>query len=425
MSHVLVVDDERGIREGLATALNRSGLRAVTAQGLSEARTRLAETTIFSCILLDIRLRDGDGLDFLRELRQGAFRDVPVIVATAYDDGPRTIAAMRDGAFDYITKPFDLPRLLSTVMRAVGTTKNTKSAPLELLANDEALVGKTPAMHEIWKLIGRASATAVPVLVRGEAGTGKELVARAIHTHSSRASGPLVVLRANATSGDLGAQICAADPNSTVLLDGVGLLDGPAQARLAAALAKGTHARVIATTCDPGSVLDGRGLPAARILPELYCHLAVVEVTVPPLRERRADIPLLAARALGGGPSRAFADDALLALTTRDYPGNVRELFLVVRRAAAMATSGTITVHDLPDDVSELGGASFPRSEGPSSYEGLPLKDAIARLEKELLTRALHRAEGNRTAAARILGIARPQLYVKLEEHRIVDRRKS
>jgi len=427
VSHVLVVDDERGIREGLATALSRQGLRPVTAQGLSEARARLAETPNFSCILLDIRLRDGDGLGFLRELRQGPFRDVPVVVATAYDDGPRTIAAMRDGAFDYLTKPFDLPRLLGTVARAVNAAKATKGATMEAGAEDDPLVGKTPAMHEVWKLIGRAAASRVPVLVRGEAGTGKELVARAIHRHSGGAEEDLVVVPAGATPSEREAHVRGAARGTTVLLDGVGRLEPAAQAALASTLALGTPARVLATTCDPVAPLDARGIPTnARLLPELYCHLAVVEVTVPPLRDRRADIPLLAARALQGGPARVLGEDTLAALALRDFPGNVRELFLVVRRAAALATSGVIGVHDLPDDVGEMSGAPpFARADSPSTYEGLPLRDALARLEKDLLTRALHRAEGNRTAAARLLGIARPQLYVKLEEHRIVERRRT
>jgi DNA-binding NtrC family response regulator len=155
---VLIVEDEAGLREGLVGAVQTLGYRALSAAGLAEARTALAEAHP-DCILLDIRLKDGSGLDFLNELRRGPERDVPVIVATAYGDSERTIRAMRDGAFDYLTKPFDLPLLLATLERAVKQRSLARSSlsPEPLAIARGGLVGTSAAMLAIWKLIGRAS----------------------------------------------------------------------------------------------------------------------------------------------------------------------------------------------------------------------------------------------------------------------------
>ena len=196
MNRVLIVEDEAGLRQGLVDVIAAMGLEALAVPGLTEARRALARApqpgaeSPVDCLLLDIRLRDGDGLDFLRELRAGPARDVPVIVTTAYGDSERTIRAMRDGAFDYLTKPFDLPSLRAAVDRAIKQRALMQAAapaaPPEDAPGD--LVGKSAAMLAVWKLIGRAAASDAPVLITGETGTGKELVARAIHRYSQRAA---------------------------------------------------------------------------------------------------------------------------------------------------------------------------------------------------------------------------------------------
>src|SRR5665213_3468666 len=184
---VLIVEDEPGLRQGLRDVVTAMGAEAVTAAGLGEARGIVAARPI-DCVLLDIRLRDGDGLDYLGELRATA-HGVPVIVATAYGDSERTIRAMRDGAFDYLTKPFDLEALRATIERALKQRVLARAAapasdPPETRAD---LVGTSAAMLAIWKLIGRAAGSTAPVLITGETGTGKELVARAIHAYAPRA----------------------------------------------------------------------------------------------------------------------------------------------------------------------------------------------------------------------------------------------
>ncbi|AKT37330.1 sigma-54-dependent transcriptional regulator [Chondromyces crocatus] len=414
MSTILIVDDEKGIRDGLATAVARVGHRAVTAQSLAEARAKLAEGGTFDCALVDIRLRDGSGLDLLRELQAGRHRDIPVIMATAYDDSERTIEAMRDGAFDYLTKPFDLPRLIATVERAIKQ-RRTSEAAVELAVESPPLVGRSAAMHAVWKRIGRAASSDAPVLVKGEAGAGKKLVARAVHDYSHRAGAKLHTVRVDASTdlAELRAALASAPEGGTLLLDGAGDLSPAVQSHLGAWVAAAPPVRVIALARLV------HGVAELSLLPELYYQLAVIEIAVPPLRERRSDIPLLVSRALSGTRARAISEEAMAALVRHDWPGNVRELFLCIRRAAEMCRGEVIDADDLPPELAMPATASEPADH----YMGLPLREALARLERDLLSAALRRADGNRTVAARLLGIPRPQLYTKLEEHGLSERK--
>jgi DNA-binding NtrC family response regulator len=427
VSTVLIVDGEKGIRLGLSPALTRAGHRAVAAASLAEARARLSEASVgagagadtFDCALVDIRLKDGSGLELLREMRAGGHQDIPVIVATAYDDSERTIEAMRDGAFDYLTKPFDLPRLLATVERAVKQRRASAAAGAVVEAPVESmpLVGRSAAMHAVWKMIGRAAGSRAPVLVKGEAGAGKQLVARAIHGYSSCASAPLCAVRVDASTDlpELREALAGARAGGTLLVNGAGDLSPAAQGHLGAWLAEAPPVRTIAL------VRVARGSSEVPLLPELYCQLAVIEIAVPPLRERRSDVPLLVSRALSGTRARAISEEAMAALVRHDWPGNVRELFLMIRRAAEMCRGEVIDADDLPPELS----APAPAPEPAGSYLGLPLREAVARLERDLLSAALHRAEGNRTVAAKLLGIPRPQLYAKLEEHGLLERKST
>jgi DNA-binding NtrC family response regulator len=414
MSTILIVDDEKGIRAGLSTAIARIGHQAVVAASLAEARARLSEASSFDCALVDIRLKDGSGLELLREIRGGRHRDLPVIVATAYDDSERTIEAMRDGAFDYLTKPFDLARLVATVERALKRRRATEAAA-PAPPDSAPLVGRSAAMHAVWKTIGCAAGSHAPVLVKGEAGAGKELVARAIHEYSPRASTPLCAVRVDASTdqAELRRELAGARAGGTLLIDGAGELSPSAQGYLGAWLAEAPPVRIIAL------VRLAHGASEVPLLPELYYQLAVIEIAVPPLRERRSDVPLLVARAIVGTRARAISEEAMAALVRHDWPGNVREIFLTIRRAAEMCRGEVIDADDLPPELATPKAAMEPTNR----YLGLPLREALARLERDLLSAALHRAEGNRTVAAKLLGIPRPQLYAKLEEHGLSEKR--
>jgi DNA-binding NtrC family response regulator len=439
---VLIVEDEAGLRDGLASAVGTIGYQALKAAGIAEAQ-RLTDESL-DCVLLDIRLKDGDGLDFLKSLREGPHHDVPVIVVTAFGDSARTIRAMRDGAFEYLTKPFQLPVLLDAVTRAVRqrALARTVTVPLPQTAGPSGLVGTSAPMLSIWKLIGRAAATAAPVLVTGETGVGKELVARAIHDYSVRAADPFVAVNLAALPPALiecelfgherGAFTGAtarragrfeAAGGGTLFLDEIGDLDSALQTKLLRVLSDGsfervggsealtTRARIFAATNTPVRPSD----VGATLREDLYYRLAVIEIEVPPRRARRSDIPLLVAHALHGSPARAVSEEAMDRLCAYDWPGNVRELVHVIQRAAVLG--GEVI------DVSSLEGLGGTRSARPPAgapdSATLTLRDAVAQLEKRMILDALERAKGNRSEAARQLGIGRPQLYAKMEEHGI------
>jgi two-component system response regulator AtoC len=456
---ILIVEDERGVREGLVRAVESKGYRAVGAAGIAEARARLSEGSI-ECVLLDVRLKDGSGLELLREIRHDLAPDVPVIMATAYSDSDRTIAAMKAGAFEYVTKPFNLPILLDAVARAVKKRELSRTAvhatsddPSSAESSDSVgrpggLIGASAAMLGVWKVVGRAAASDAPVLIVGETGTGKELVARAIHEHSARANDPFIAVNLAALAPTLiesellghekGAFTGALTRRQgrielagagSLLLDEIGDLDVALQTKLLRVLADGrfervggtetltSRARILAATNKP--VRPNQ--PGAALREDLYYRLAVVEVEVPPLRARKSDIPLLVAHALSQTKARAVSEEAMQLFLGYRWPGNVRELMHVVQRAAVMCGGEVIDAGDLPEAI-QSSPATAPAS---GSYETMPLREALAALEKRMIEGALERAGGNRAEAARILGIARPQLYTKLEEHGLSGRKEA
>jgi DNA-binding NtrC family response regulator len=443
---VLIVEDEQGLREGLVAAVERIGCRGVAAQGLKEAREAMGAGPV-DCVLLDIRLKDGDGLAFLGELRKSGKTDVPVVVTTAYGDSERTIRAMRDGAFDYLTKPFDLDALLATVVRALEQRSMAeKLVPLPASRPEEgSLVGSSAAMLATWKLIGRAAASNAPVLITGETGVGKELVARAIHDYSARSAEPFVavnlaalppaLLESELFGHEKGSFTGAAARRAgrfelagagTLFLDEIGDLEGALQTKLLRVLQDGTfervggderlvaRARVVTATNKPVHPSE----PGCVLREDLYYRLAVVEIHVPPLRDRRSDIPLLVAHALRATTARAVSEQAMERLIRHDYPGNVRELFHVVERASVLCGGEVIDVAHLPESLGR-------KTIAPEPESSATLHDAVARLEKKMILQALERAKGNRSEAARQLGVARAQLYAKMEEHGIGGKNES
>ena len=326
----LIVDDDESVRDALASALDEAGYEARVAAGIAAARAAIAREKP-DVVLLDVRLKDGDGLAFLGELRAD-IPDLPVIMATAYGDGDRTIAAMKAGAFDYVTKPFDLPALLAAVARAARSR-----APLarseSAVAPSSTFIGSSAAMLPVWKSIGRAAMSDVPVLITGESGVGKELTARAIHEHGERRREPFVAVNVAALPPTLveselfgherGAFTGANTRRvgrfelarrGTIFLDEIGDLEPALQTKLLRVLEDGSFervggetpisssARVIAATSRV--VKPGAG---GVLREDLYYRLSVINIRVPPLRERRGDIPLLIdgfLRRRGGGEAR-------------------------------------------------------------------------------------------------------------------------
>jgi DNA-binding NtrC family response regulator len=442
---ILIAEDERTARLSLVGLLETEGFRVLTAENGTEALSLLL-TEEPEAAILDIRMPGLDGLTVLRRAREGG-SDSAFIVMTAQGDSGTAIDAMKLGAFDYVSKPLDFKVLLTQLERAVeqrrlsrelGTLTGTGPVP----AITKTIIGHSPAMQHVYKLIGQVATSDATVLVRGESGTGKELVVNAIHHNSARAKGPLVkvncasipdtLLESELFGHEKGAFTNAlfrrvgrfeeAD-KGTLFLDEIGELAPTLQSKLLRALQERSIERlgsntpvhvdirlVTATSRD----LE-RAVNEGSFREDLYYRLNVVAIPLPPLRDRRQDIPALVQHFLNRSGRRVSITALALALLC-DYhwPGNVRELENVIERALVLARSGVITEDEIqlrtrPEPPDRKWPDLAPLEDG--------LKTNIAVLEKALIERALRQAQGNKTRAAEILGVHRRLLYEKIREY--------
>ncbi|MDR3016928.1 MAG: sigma-54 dependent transcriptional regulator [Delftia acidovorans] len=444
MARILIVDDDTAFRESLAEMLGDLG-HAVSAAPTVAAGLQVLQAGAVDVAIVDLRMPGEDGLAFLRKAR--GLSQAPCIMLTAYASGSNTIEAMRLGAFDHLTKPIARTALVEVLERALhsaGQAGSPENAAQNLSQNpeqegdDAELVSGSEAMRQVFKRIGLAADSDATVLVLGETGTGKELVARALHRNSARAERPFVAVNCAAIPADLmeselfghvkGAFTGAVSDRAgrfreaqggTLFLDEVGDMPLPTQAKILRALQEREITPVGASRALPVNVriiaATHRDLPAAvkegRFREDLWYRLQVVPVHLPPLRERLGDVLLLAEHFLrqGGGasPKRLGADAARLLLA-HDWPGNVRELRNAMERAALLCPGPVIGAEHI--------GLQPAVAQGPAIDWNGPLAAAVAQLEREMVTRALAAATGNRAEAARRLGLSRQQLYRKLAE---------
>ena len=464
---VWVVDDDRSVRFVLATALRDAGYEVDgfenAARALAALRLRGAPDLLFT----DVRMPGEDGLALLDRLKT-AHPQLPVIVMSAYTDVASTASAFRGGAHEFLSKPFDLDDAVALAARALPASAAQPSDPVPVPEPEPAaaapdLIGDTPPMRALFRAIGRLAQAPLSVLITGETGTGKELVASALHRESPRASGPFVALNTAAIPAELleselfgheagaftGAQrrhvgrFEQAD-GGTLFLDEIGDMPASLQTRLLRVLAEGeffrvggrelirVDVRVIAATHQDLEALVQQG----RFRADLLHRLNVVRLQIPPLRERRSDIPLLAdtflhraARKLGAGAKR-FEPAALAALQAMGWPGNVRELQNLCWRLAALAPGETITVADLEDVQAPAPGvvpasapvapAEWDRQLGQWALACLQAgardlhAEARDRFDQALLNAALQHTGGRRVEAAALLGVGRNTVTRKL-----------
>ncbi|MCW5800144.1 MAG: sigma-54-dependent Fis family transcriptional regulator [Nitrospira sp.] len=450
---VLVVDDARHLRQSLAQLFSTNGYRVLEAADGNEALAVLASQQP-DVILLDLNMPLRDGLSTLAAIKADpSTHAIPVVILTSFGGSDQTITAMKTGAYDYITKPFDMDQLLHMVTRAAEVYRLSRELD-RLRASQPArepdhngLIGHHATMREIFKMIGKVASSTATVLITGESGTGKELIARAIHQHSARASFPLITVNCAAIpEGLLESELFGHEKGAftgalqlkpgrfeeaaggTVFLDEIGELPVGLQGKLLRVLQEhtferlgGTHAlhvdfRIVAATNRNLRQLVEEG----RFREDLFYRLDVVQIEAPPLRARRSDIPELADhflhqyQATGGKEGMSFDDDALRLLMLYPYPGNVRELEHVIQRAVLLSPGPLITREHLPELTGETDSES--RDSDLQKLLTLPLEEATRALERILITRALTRGAGNKSEAARILGIHRQTLYAKLDE---------
>ena len=440
---ILVIDDDSSIRRVFEKHLAEKEFEVVTA-GDGEEGIELFTAHKPDIVILDIRLPGKNGLEVLQEIRaQG--RDSAVVMITAHEDMETTIEAMRRGAFDYLPKPLDIDivdSLIERIFTSREMERRVRETPGEDFPETAAgrLVGTSRGMKGIWKLIGAVSATKATVLIQGESGTGKELIARAIHENSDQKREPFLAVNCTALVETLleselfghergaftGAVyekkgVFEAAGQGTIFLDEVGDMSQGLQAKLLRVLQEReftrvggtkiykTKARIIAATNHDLAGLVEEG----RFRRDLYYRLRVVEIQMPPLRERKEDIPLLVAHLLErintelGKNVRKVSDEVVRALTAHDWSGNVRELENVLRHSVVVARGGIIMPHDLP----ELARKSARRE----SIDLKPLRE----VEAEHIRRTLEHTKWNKSLASKILGITRPTLDKKVKEYGI------
>jgi DNA-binding NtrC family response regulator len=444
---LLVVDDERNLRESLSEALKNAGYNVLTAANGKEAYA-IIQSHNLDLLLCDWRMPEMDGGTLLKHLGdEGRLVDLPVLVMTAHGTSNNAIEAIQFGAYDFVTKPFDLDDVLVTIRRALEHTSlqkevaqlRSKVAPTP---NGE-IVGFSAPMMEVFKAIGRVAQTDSTVLITGESGTGKELVAKAIHEHSARRNLPFAVVNCAALPENLieselfgyekGAFTGALSrkpgkfenaQGGTVFLDEIGELPLTSQPKLLRVLQEhtferlgGSHSiaadiRVIAAT----NLSLEEEVGAGRFRRDLYFRLNVVPIGLPSLRNRRPDIILLAEHFLEhysqkhGFRVTGFTEEGMLKLQRYNFPGNVRELEHIVERAVLQGGGRVIT----PDLITTEDTVAATKEDKLEKLLDLPFHESVQAWERLLIDRSLEAANGNKAEAARRLGIHRRLLYEKL-----------
>lgn len=453
---VWVVDDDEAIRFVLERALRRAGYQTRsfgTVTAIGEALNNAKPAVIIT----DIRLPDADGLSVLQILKDNDIA-IPVIAITAFSDLDQAVSAFQSGVFDYLPKPFDLDKVLSVVARA---TASSTAGPVRGGAIDSSqMIGESAPMQEVFRTIGRLSRTSISVLITGETGTGKEVVARALHQHSPRAGGPFVAINTAAIPTELleselfghergsftGAHARRAGrfeeaAGGTLFLDEIGDMPLPLQTRLLRVLAEGDYYRVggrdllradvrvvTATHQDlKARIADGN------FREDLYHRLNVITIKLPPLRERGEDIPLLARHFLHqaaielGLEEKHLLPETIEIMKRKAWPGNVRQLQNLCQQLCVMAPGEQIFPEDLPASLGDtiVGGepdGTWPEGLRRWTHTALArgqvdlMAEARGKLERTILDCALDFTGGKRVEAARLLGLGRNTLSRKLKE---------
>jgi len=460
---VLVIDDERDIRELLTITLGRMDLRVDAVGTVAEARRALADKTYDLCFT-DMRLPDGNGQEVIELIAQ-AHPDMPVAMITAYGNVDAAVNALKAGAFDFVSKPVDiqmLRRLVRTALKLAEERRAGSGGDSGAGSGGSRLIGDSPVMQQVRATIGKLARNQAPVYIAGESGVGKELVARLIHEQGPRASGPFVPVNCGAIPSELmeseffghkkgsftgaGADkegLFQAANGGTLFLDEVAELPLHMQVKLLRAIQEKAvrpigareevpvDVRILSATHKNLAALVEQG----QFRQDLFYRINVIELRVPPLRERRGDVPLLAGfilkqlAAKNGGDEGRLLPDAKKVLESYDFPGNVRELENILERAMAMCENDGITADDLmlpqraPRPVEaapQAGNGTAPAAQAPAAPAAPTpdggLDDYISNLERSAIIKALEESRYNKTAAARKLGITFRALRYKLKK---------
>jgi two-component system response regulator HydG len=462
--HVLVVDDDNAVRKACCTIAEGMGCAVVGAENLARARAILKHRKI-DVLLLDLKLPDGGGLALLEQVKT-LYPETAVVVMTAFATVASAVEAMRIGARDYLTKPFALEELTTVIERAgqrMHFDRESRILRERLRSQEDAngLLGKSPEMEKLYRILSKVAFSTHPVLILGESGTGKELVARSIHVNGPNASKPFVPVDCGSlvpslieselfghvkgafTGADRAKEgLLAAADGGTVFLDEIGELPLDLQAKLLRALQEkevrpvgATQARPISARVLAATNRDLAGMvEQGKFRKDLFFRLNVVNLKIPPLRERRSDIPLLAMYFLARmekqtGVMRTFSDESLRVLAEYDWPGNVRELENAIERACALSSGPVLHMGDLPTQLQdfrlhqgmETDVHAGTEAQAPTAAASDGEIVSIAEMERQAILGTIRQLKGDKLLAARLLGIGKTTLYRKLKEYGIGD----
>ncbi len=454
MKRLLIVDDEPSVHYAFEKVLSKE-YEIHSVETLQEAYSKFKEISPH-LVLLDLKLPDGNGIEFLKNIKK-AQSEIPVIVITAFADTESAIYAMKEGAFDYLAKPFDINQLKELIRKALSSSsKDSESLTLQANLNCPAkIVGKSKAILEVSKLVGQIANTDIPVLIMGESGVGKELVARAIHCFGKRKEKPFVAVNCASLPDTLiESELFGYEPGAftsaekrklgkfevahggTLFLDEIGDMSLSTQAKLLRVLQDQTFerlggnkpiqvdVRIIAATNKNLKELIKNGLFRA----DLYHRLNVVNIEIPPLRERKEDIPILVEYFIQrtnqevGTAIKGITKEALTLLENYSFPGNVRELENIIKRAVILAKGAYITPEEISFHYLENGDeleniVKILVEEGFNRFSADIYHEILKRVERNLIQKALQLTGGNQVKASALLGINRLTLRKKLEEY--------
>ncbi len=439
ISRLLVIDDEQSIRDFLSLLFKEEGYDVRTASSVSTAREEIDKRD-FDVVLCDVLMPDGNGLELLEEIKQQQ-QHTAVVMMTAYSSTRSAIEAMKLGAYNYLSKPFEVDELKVVVARALESTglvaeNRYLRRELEEKYRFSNIIGRSPRMQEIFSLIERVARTNSTVMIRGESGTGKELIARAIHFASSRSSNRILSVNCGAMPESLleselfgherGAFTGAVGDKKglfreanegTLFLDEIGEMSPSMQVKLLRVLQErkvrrvgGSHEEPIDVRIITATNRDLRErIESEDFREDLYYRINVIPIHVPPLRQRRQDIPLLVAFFLSkyckdmGIEDKPISAEAMRHLEEYDWPGNVRELENAVERALALSMEDRLTSQDLPLHV--VSGPQQPPTGVTLPEAGIDLEHHLDQIRAEMMSQALERSDGIQTQAAKILGM--------------------
>ncbi|GBE15304.1 MAG TPA: sigma-54-dependent Fis family transcriptional regulator [Proteobacteria bacterium] len=454
--HVLVIDDERSMRDMLEIFLGREGYSVQCCSSAGDALDALKREGPFDLSITDINMPGLSGFDFLRQSRSD-YPDMPVLMITAYSSPDSAVEAMKLGAEDYITKPFRIEEIKARISAAIERRRLAEENVelqklLEARFGFESIVGKSECMRRVFDVIERVSDMDTTVVISGESGTGKELIARALHYHGKERKGLFVTVNCGAlvetlleselfghrkgafTGADTDRKgLFATAAGGTLFLDEITETSSAFQVKLLRAIQE----REVVPVGDTRPVkVDLRILVATnrdltnevregRFREDLFYRLNVIHIEVPPLRDRKEDIPLLVDHFLEALCDRqerqvpAFSQDAMKALMSYNYPGNVRELENIVERGVALATGDIIGADLLPPEVGRRD--TMPRLSDVLPLETAQLDTLLERYERQIIEKALNQAGGNRTRAAELLGVSFRSLRYRLKKYGMAE----